>query len=198
MPMMRRPAASSAASALDTYLVTVADHGRAAVAHLACVSAGLAALSGPRHGGACDRVEALVAETARPARARDVVRDRSRRGESVPGFGHPLYPQGDPRAGVLLAEARRQAPRPPQALQTLWALVAAMSEAGQQAPTLDAGLVALSLALGLPGGSAAGLFAVGRSAGWIAHALEQRAAGFLLRPRAHYVGGEPLAPNPLY
>lgn len=200
----------AALRALDIALVLSADHELNASTFAvrvaastgadlyACVSAGLAALSGPRHGGACDRVEALVAETARPARARDVVRDRSRRGESVPGFGHPLYPQGDPRAGVLLTEARRRAPRLPQALRTLWALVAAMSEAGQPAPTLDAALVALSLALGLPEGSAAGLFAVGRSAGWIAHALEQRAAGFLLRPRARYVEREPPAPNPLY
>ncbi len=200
----------AAVRALDIALVLSADHELNASTFAvrvaastgadlyACVSAGLAALSGPRHGGACDRVEALVAETARPARAREVVRDRSRRGESVPGFGHPLYPRGDPRAGVLLAEARRRAPRAPQALKTLWALMSAMSEAGQQAPTLDAGLVALSLALGLPEGSAAGLFAVGRSAGWVAHALEQRAAGFLLRPRAHYVGREPPAPGPLY
>lgn len=154
----------------------------------ACVSAGLAALSGPRHGGACDRVEALVVETGRPERAVEVVRERSRRGESVPGFGHPLYPRGDPRGRILLDEARRLAPRPPAPLRTLLALVEAMRDAQREEPTIDAGLVAVASALRLPPGSAAGLFAVGRAAGWIAHALEQRAAGFLLRPRARYVG----------
>jgi citrate synthase len=190
----------AAQRALNMALVTSADHelnastfavrvtaGTGADLY-ACVSAGLAALSGPRHGGACDRVEALVAETDRPERAEAIVRERFRRGESVPGFGHPLYPDGDPRARVLLDEARRLAPRPAAALRTLLALVEAMRRADREAPTLDVGLVALSSALGLPPGSAAGLFAIGRTAGWIAHTLEQRSAGFLLRPRARYVG----------
>jgi citrate synthase len=68
----------------------------------ACVSAALAALSGPRHGGACDRIEALVREVGRPERARSEVDERVRRGESVPGFGHWLYPEGDPRTPPLL------------------------------------------------------------------------------------------------
>ncbi|MHC5022173.1 MAG: citrate/2-methylcitrate synthase [Planctomycetota bacterium] len=62
-----------------------------------------------------------------------------------------------------------------------------MANAGLH-PTLDVGLVALRAALGLPRGSAAGLFAVGRMAGWVAHILEQRHTGVLLRPRARYVG----------
>jgi citrate synthase len=197
----------AAQRALDVALVLSADHElnpstfavRVAAATgadlYACVSAGLAALSGPRHGGACDRVEALVAETGRPERAGEIVRERSRRGESVPGFGHPLYPDGDPRARVLLDEARRLSLRPVAALKVLFALVEAMRRAEREAPTLDAGLVAISSALGLPAGSAAGLFAVGRMAGWIAHALEQRSAGFLLRPRARYVGPEAWRPG---
>jgi citrate synthase len=63
-----------------------------------------------------------------------------------------------------------------------------MARAGREPPTLDLGLVALTAALELPPGSATALFAMGRTAGWIAHVLEQRAAGFLLRPRARYVG----------
>ncbi|WP_437572587.1 citrate synthase family protein [Sorangium sp. So ce542] len=153
----------------------------------ACVSAGLAALSGPRHGGATDRVEALVAEAARPERAAAAVHERLRRGEPIPGFGHRLYPEGDPRAQALLDTARALAPQS-AALRTVLALVDALRDAGHDPPSLDMGLVAITAALGLPSGSAAALFAVGRAAGWIAHAFEQREAGYMLRPRARYTG----------
>ena len=153
----------------------------------ACVSAGLAALSGPRHGGVCDRVEALVAEAGRPERAGAAVRDRMRRGEAIAGFGHRLYPDGDPRAELLIETARALAPRS-LAVRTVLALVDEMRAAGREPPTLDMGLVALAAAAGLPPGSALALFAVGRAAGWIAHAFEQREAGYMLRPRARYTG----------
>jgi citrate synthase len=153
----------------------------------ACITAGLATLSGARHGGACDRMEELVEEVGRKDHARRFVEDRLRRGEAVPGFGHRLYPQGDPRGALLLDVARslgRSTPR----LETLLAVVRVMQDRGQEAPTLDAGLVAVTSALGLPTGSAIVLFALGRTAGWIAHALEQKASGQVLRPRARYVG----------
>lgn len=153
----------------------------------ACMSAGLAAISGTEHGGSCDRVEALVAEAGRPERAGDVVRERARRGEAIPGFGHRLYPKGDPRAPLLLTAAAELAPNR-VAVRTLLAIVSAMKEAKREPPSIDAGLVALAAALGAPNGSAAGIFAVGRSAGWLAHAFEQREAGFMVRPRAHYTG----------
>ena len=153
----------------------------------ACASTGLSTLSGPRHGGECDRVEALVHEAGRPERARAVIQERARLGESIPGFGHSLYLNGDPRAVVLLESAIAIGGRS-VALKTALALVEAMGDAERGLPTLDIGLVAVAAALGLPPGSAAALFAVGRAAGWIAHVLEQRAAGFLLRPRARYSG----------
>ncbi|MGK3965644.1 citrate synthase family protein [Sorangium sp. So ce118] len=153
----------------------------------ACVSAGLAALSGPRHGGAADRVEALVAEAGRPERAAAAVHERLRRGEPIAGFGHRLYPDGDPRAQALLDTARALAPQS-AALRTVLALVDALRDAGHDPPSLDMGLVAIAAALGLPAGSAAALFAVGRAAGWIAHTFEQREAGYMLRPRARYTG----------
>jgi citrate synthase len=153
----------------------------------ACMSAGLATLSGPEHGGACDRIEALAAEAGRPERARAVVRERARRGEAIPGFGHKLYPAGDPRSPPILAAAEELAPKS-LAVRTLLALASAMASSGREPPSVDMALVALAGALGAPPGSAAGLFAIGRSAGWIAHALEQRAAGFMVRPRARYTG----------
>lgn len=189
----------AAERAVDRALVVSADHelnastfavrvAASAGADLyACLGAGLAALSGPRHGASCDRVEALIAEADRPARAAQVVRERMRRGEAIPGFGHTLYPNGDARADVLLDTARSLGPRPPR-LEILLAICEEMRDAGREPPTLDIGLAAIAAVLDLPLGAAAALFAVGRSAGWIAHAFEQREAGFMLRPRARYTG----------
>ncbi len=185
--------------AIDAALVLMADHELNASSFAArvaastgadlymCVTAALATVSGPEHGSAPDRMEALVGEVARPGRAAQVVRARARRGEAIPGFGHRLYTAGDPRAAHLIALARALAPRSAR-VKILLALVEAMADAGHPAPSADVGLVAIADALGMPSGSASALFAVGRAAGWIAHALEQRAQGFMLRPRARYVG----------
>ncbi|MDP8959721.1 MAG: citrate synthase family protein [Actinomycetota bacterium] len=154
-----------------------------------CVAAGLAALSGPVHGGAGERVAALIEEAGRPERAEAVVHSRARRGEPMPGFGHRLYPHGDPRGVPLLELAGELAPGS-STVQTCLALVAVMEEAGRGAPNVDFGLVALVAALGLPAGAAVRIFAVARCAGWIAHALEQYEAGVLLRPRARRPGPE--------
>jgi citrate synthase len=186
-----------AVDAIDVALILCADHelnastfaARVAASTgadlYACLSAALATFSGPRHGGACERVEALVDEAGSPERAPGVLRSRALRGDSVPGFGHPLYPDGDPRVAPMLEAAL---PFGGARLETLLALVEAMASLGHPPPTLEFGLVALRSALGLPRGSAEALFALGRSAGWVAHALEQRRAGFVLRPRARYVG----------
>ncbi len=149
------------------------------------VSAALACLAGPRHGGASDRVEALLAEIGEPAEAERVVYARQRRGEAIDGFRHPLYPDGDPR-GAMLFELAREIDADSPLVRTFGALVEAMAEAGAGHPNIDAGLVALAVSLGLPPGSAAGLFAIARSAGWVAHMLEQYQAGYLVRPRARY------------
>ncbi|HWZ91344.1 MAG TPA: citrate/2-methylcitrate synthase, partial [Polyangiaceae bacterium] len=152
----------------------------------ACLGAALNTLSGSAHGGMCDRVEALLETIGERTRAARTVREWLARGEPVPGFGHPLYPAGDPRGALLLELARNHGARTAPA-RTAFALVAAMERGGHPAPTLDLGLVALCHCLELPRGTAASLFALGRTAGWVAHALEQRAAGYLLRPRARYV-----------
>jgi citrate synthase len=195
-------ASAEARAALDAALVLCADHelnvssfgARVAASSgadlYACLSAALASVSGPLHGGACDRVEALVIEAGKPERGRAVVAERARRGETIPGFGHPLYPAGDPRAALLLPMAERLSPKSAQ-LRTLAAIVKAMKETGRGEATIDCALVGLGYALGASPGWAAGLFALGRAAGWVAHALEQREAGFLLRPRARYVGPAP-------
>jgi citrate synthase len=192
-----------AAPAIDLALLLSADHelnvsafaarvtASAGADLYACTAAALAALSGARHGGMCDRIEAMIDEVEQPQAALPVLRERLRRGDSVPGISHPLYPDGDPRAPPLLLAARRLA-KDERPIAALFAVVESLKALGHAPPTLDMGLVAVALALGLPRGSAAALFALGRSAGWIAHVLEQRALGQLLRPRARYVGPTPV------
>ncbi|MBF5042171.1 helix-turn-helix domain-containing protein [Aggregicoccus sp. 17bor-14] len=153
----------------------------------ACIAAALASVSGPRHGASCDRVEALLAEVGRPERAASTLQARARRGDAHFAFGHLLYPAGDPRTQPLVQAALALAPKLP-ALRTLEAVIQVGEQATGQRAAADFGLVAAALAAGLPPGSATALFALGRTAGWVAHVLEQRAAGFLLRPRARYVG----------
>lgn len=193
-----RPTAA-AVRTVDRALVLCADHelnpstfgvrvAASAGADLyACLTAGLAVLSGPEHGGVCDRIEALVEEAGRASKAGDFVARRAQRGDSIPGFGHPVYRAGDPRTPPLLQAASEVAPHG-ERLATVRAIVKAMAAAGHEPPTVDMGLVAVAAALGLPPGGAAALFAIGRTAGWIAHAIEQRAAGYIVRPRARYTG----------
>jgi citrate synthase len=155
----------------------------------AVVSAALATLSGPRHGGACDRIEALVREVEHPRQAREILVARVARGEPIVGFGHALYPNGDPRTGILLEaviDATSERKRSP-ALATLLALVNVADELGLAGPTLDVALVATEFAAELPPRSASALFAFGRLAGWIAHAIEEYARAIPTRPRARYV-----------
>jgi citrate synthase len=155
----------------------------------ACVTSALATLSGPQHGGLCDRVDVLLREISRAERTAAVLQERAEREESVPGFGHPLYPKGDPRAVLLLEDAHKLGSGQPL-MKVIETILELMAESDRELPTLDLGLVALTAALKMPPGSASALFAVGRSVGWIAHIMEQRVAGYLLRPRARYTGPE--------
>jgi citrate synthase len=154
------------------------------------VLAGLAALEGPRHGGSSARAESML-ETMRRARPlRAAVSARLRRGESIDGFGHPLYPSGDPRARMLLAMAgQRYRGSAEYRFVAEFARVAG-ALTGEH-PNLDFSLAAVCRVAGLPAGAALTLFAIGRTAGWIGHALEQYATGQLIRPRAKYVGLPP-------
>jgi len=185
-------------AALNRALVLAADHELNASTFAArvvastgadvygCLSAALAALSGPRHGGAADRVDALLLEAGPAGRVEQVVHDRQRRGEVIEGFAHPIYaPHADPRGALLIEIARDLRGESPE-VQSVLALVDAMQQGGFGGPSIDVGLVAVARALALPVGSATALFAVGRTVGWVAHSLEQYEAGYLLRPRARY------------
>lgn len=147
----------------------------------AAVIGGLAALTGPRHGGTTARIEAFWNTLEAAPRPEDVIRQHLAGGDAVPGFGHRLYPDGDIRASLLLDPILPHRPGWQAWLDQVVALTG-------QHPNVDLGLVALRRHLALPLGAAFGLFALGRTAGWIAHALEQRADPNLIRPRAVYTG----------
>ena len=157
----------------------------------ACLSAAVAAFSGPLHGGASEQVEWLAREAATPEGAITAVADRMRRGERLPGFGHPLYPAGDPRVPPLLDLAMAHKPRAPR-VRTIVALTDAMARAKRPKPNVDVALAAVCAALELPIGMGPAIFAIGRSAGWVAHVLEQQQEPRgVLRPRARFVGDDP-------
>ena len=184
---------------VDAALVLVADHelnvsaftarvvASSGASDLAVLAASLQALSGAAHGGICSRIEAMVREVDDTSNARAYVKQAAARRDELPGFGHPLYPDGDPRTPPLLDRARALAPESGP-LATLDAIERAARDELGLLPTVDLGLVAASYALGAPLGTATALFAIGRTAGWLAHVDEQRRAGYLLRPRARYVG----------
>lgn len=179
------------ARCLDRALVIVAEHelnpssfaarvaSSAGAGITACLLAAAATMTGPRHGRMSDALEEVLAGEDPCGALRAAVA----RGEAVPGFGHPMYPQGDPRAVALLAMSASLGLRGPEGARFTEAL-SLLRELTHAPPNLDAGLVALRLALGLPRGFAAGIFALGRMAGWTAHALEQRDDERPLRPRA--------------
>ena len=154
----------------------------------AVVAAALGALSGRRHGGATASAEALFQELARRSDPMSVMASRLSRGEGLPGFGQFLYPEGDPRAASLLGALERAAPQ-------AYPLIATVTEAGTrltgQHPNVDFAVAAATAALGLPQHTALGLFVIGRTVGWIAHAIEQYETGVLIRPRARYTGERP-------
>ena len=175
-------------------LVLVADHELNASAFAArvaastgaplaaCLLAGLSTLYGPRHGTAAEAVAMLVDDAARlgakAAIARWIDHDRP-----LPGFGHMLYPNGDPRAAGLLADMVLE--------DNVEELRHAAHAATGSEPTIDFALVALTRSYRLPADAPIRLFALGRSVGWTAHAIEQIASGKPIRPRARYEGQLP-------
>lgn len=151
----------------------------------AVVIAALSALQGHRHGGHTARVAALL--RAAQEGVLDAVSGYLRAGDPLPGFGHPLYPDGDPRARLLL---EMTAVSCPDAAAVLLArsLCETVFESLGLRPTVDLALEVTARSLGLPAHAALAIFALGRTIGWIGHAGEQYASGQLIRPRARYVG----------
>jgi citrate synthase len=187
---------------LNAALVLLADHELAAstlAARVAAstwadpylvVSTGLAALGGPLHGGASRAARALIQEAAGGTPAAEVVVRRLRRGARVPGFGHSVYRDRDPRADALLGR-----------LETAWSedddwapvtgILEVMDERALPAPNVDFALATMCHLYRLAPGAEEAIFAVARCAGWIAHAIEEYPHRLRFRPRAVYVGPPP-------
>jgi citrate synthase len=194
----RRPA-PELLRALSAALVLLADHELAASTLAARVAAsvradpyavvgtGLGAMSGALHGGASFGAETLLAAARGPDDVPRVVGELLRRGEKVPGFGHFVYRNGDPRAILLLGLVRRAAPKSGP-LAVAEAVLAEVRRKSLPEPNIDFAIATLARVAGMVTGAGEAIFAVSRTAGWIAHALEAYAGDGPLRPRAVYTG----------
>jgi citrate synthase len=202
--------APSLVGALDAALVLLADHELAASTlaartaasvradPYAVVSAGLAVASGTLHAGASLDIETLLAEAGRPERAARAVGERLRRGDRIRGFGHFVYAAGDPRATYLLDRLRAIPPDELRGgagdrLAVADAVLAAAGHRRLPPPNVDFALATLASMAGMIAGAGEAIFVIARTAGWLAHALEEYQRGVPLRPRALYTGPEEAA-----
>ena len=152
------------------------------------VNAAMCAFSGARHGRASERAEQFIRELEEAETSLAVIHGRLRSGEEIPGFGHPLYPGGDPRARLILQLLEEDFPAEFAKIQTR---IKDSERVLRKAANVDMALALVRKVLALPAHSGFHLFALGRTIGWIAHALEQQQSGSLIRPRARYVGVMP-------
>jgi citrate synthase len=207
MLMDRRPA-DDIATALDTYLVTVSDHGLNASTFTArvvastqagltsSILAALGALSGPLHGGAPGPVLDMIDAVGTAGQAEAVLTEMLDRGERLMGFGHRIYRVRDPRADALKAALAklRKTERLELALAVEQTALRLLRERKPDRPleTNVEFFTALLLdAIGFPREAFTAVFAMGRVTGWIAHAEEQARSGRLIRPKSQYVGPLP-------
>ena len=151
-----------------------------------CIAAACCATSGVEVGRVYERVESFLGHQ----KSKTVLVNRARaliaQGQSVPGFEHPLYPHGDPRAQQMLDLARQRMADQPD-IRSIFRFIDDLGQTNGLQPRQELALVVLTRAMKLPPQMPVILFSLSRIAGWVAHVLEQRAAGTLLRPRAKFV-----------
>jgi citrate synthase len=183
-------------------MVLVADHELAASTLAARVAAsmradpyavvatGLGAMGGALHGGAALGAELMLASAAEPGDVSRVVGDLLRRGEKLPGFGHFVYKGGDPRAILLLDAIAGYAADSPR-LAVASAVMAEVRRRAVPEPNIEFALAVLGDVAGMIRGAGEAIFAVARTAGWLAHALEEYDRNIPIRPRGVYTGPDP-------
>ncbi|HEY8131656.1 MAG TPA: citrate synthase family protein [Thermoanaerobaculia bacterium] len=157
----------------------------------AVVAAGLSAIEGNKHGGMTARIETMLDELRRTDDLRAAMADRMRRGETIYGFGHRLYPNGDPRAALLMKMLRERMPKSKELAFATHVATEGEELLGEK-PTIDFALVALAMTLKFKPGVPLAIFALGRTIGWIGHAIEQYGRDEIIRPRARYTGPVPI------
>lgn len=194
---------------LDTYLVTVIDHGMNASTFtsrviastdsdmVSAVTGAIGALKGPLHGGAPGPALVMIEEIGTPDRAEAWMRDAVAKGERLMGFGHRIYKVRDPRAEVLYGAAvaladetdERESLELAREVERVGVAVLAESKPGRNLNTNVEFYTALLLReLGLSPDLFSPTFAIGRTAGWIAHIMEHAEGGRLIRPLSEYTG----------
>ncbi|MER5792338.1 citrate synthase [Streptomyces sp. NPDC001980] len=193
---------------LDTALALLVDHDLAAStlavrvaasarAHAyAAVSAGLGVLEGPLHGASSGLAHRLLLDVLDQGTAVTVIADELRAGRRIPGLGHRLYQGEDPRARALFA-LLEGVPRAEPALLAARDIVATTARHTPLHANVDLALAVFTASCGMPATAGETIFAVARTAGWIAHALEEYGERPLrMRPSGHYVGPKPPQPLP--
>lgn len=208
-----RPPSAAEAAALDSYLVTVSDHGLNASTFAArvvastraglgsAVIAGISALKGPLHGGAPGPIIDMLDGIGRPENARAWIEQALDRGDRLMGFGHRIYRVRDPRADALKRAVRRLGDGSgvlpgrlafAEAVEQAALAILRERKPGRPLDTNVEFYTALLLeALDFPPSAFTCVFAMGRVCGWIAHAREQLAGGRLIRPQSRYIGPSP-------
>jgi citrate synthase len=202
-------AAPEKVSALDTYLVTVADHGLNASTFTARIIAStkaglfssvigaLCALKGPLHGGAPGPILDMLDAIGEERRIHTWLVDALSRDERLMGFGHRIYRVRDPRADVLkgaVAKLRDNGGRihfAEAVEKEALALLAGKKPLRRLQTNVEFYTALVLEALGFPRDSFTNVFAAGRMAGWTAHVLEQERIGRLIRPQSRYIGPMP-------
>jgi 2-methylcitrate synthase len=202
-----------AAQLIDCDLVLHAEHGSNASSFAArvvvgteanlhaAITAAIAALSGPAHGGAAEDVMKMAEEIGDPARAAEYVRTKRKAGEAVTGFGHRVYRAEDPRARHMRAGVQKlsQEMGEPRWYEILQAVVQAMAPYARHGVNVNVDFYSgvVYHLLGIPRDLFVPVFAIGRVPGWVVQVLEQLENNILIRPLTLYSGPAPRAYIPL-
>ena len=194
----------STSSLMDKDFIVHADHGSNASAFAArvcagtqadlhsSITAGIAVLSGPSHGGAAENVMKMVKEVGSPENAKNYVKGLQKSGERVMGFGHRVYKAEDPRAAQLQEGVKflSQEKGDPSWYEILVAVMEAMKPYQRRGIHANVDFFAgvIYHLLGIPTDLFVPIFAVGRIPGWTIQVLEQYENNILLRPLLSYIG----------
>ncbi len=202
-----------AAKLMDTDFVLHAEHGSNASSFTArvvvgteanlhaAVTAAIAALSGPAHGGAAEDVMKMAMEIGDASAAADYVKAKRKAREPVTGFGHRVYRAEDPRARHMRDGVQRlsQEMGEPKWYEILQAVVAAMQPYARHGVNVNVDFYSgvIYYLHGIPADLFVPIFAVGRVPGWTVQALEQFANNILIRPLTLYDGPQPRSYPPI-